>query len=527
MSSGVPRSSRWLNPDGALFAAVAILVAIYIARIGPYWNISPDSATYVGLARALVAGEPYARGSIQPPVTSLVYAVVLFFFPDGYTALNAATVLLICLALACAFALVRRHAGRTQAFVVVLLSLASVRFYAEGSQLLSEPSYMLFSMAALWLLDRPPSVDATDDARPLSRRDTMLAGTFMIVTVLTRAVGLALVLAVLVAEGWRVVRRRGSANVLLAGFAAAAVVAVVLWEMVGSRSSYAADWFRMFLLRDASPGDAGGLSLSSLFSRVGENRGALPAVGALLMNSWRSPSDWLNVLLPVGGTILFLAGLFQSLRRRVTVSAIYVLIYVGVVTAHSVVGGFIDQRYLVSVLPLLIHFSLEAARGLISWVSLRLPRFDAARATLVLGTVYVALYTAVAIEPIRQGVADAHSSPFGAYPIKRPSNFDLQRVAMWMAEHAGPDDTFASWQRDMIEVLAERRGYALSDKLVTPADSLTGWLEAQHIRFLVVDHRSGSRGDSLVAAVRRHPGAFQLVTALRNASLYEVRPRPD
>ena len=142
----------------------------------------------------------------------------------------------------------------------------------------------------------------------------------MIVTVLTRAVGLALVLAVLVAEGWRVVRRRRSANLLLAGFAAAAVVAVVLWEMVVSRSSYAADWFRMFLLRDASPGDAGGLSLSSLFARVGENLGALPAVGGLLMNSWRSPSDWLNVLLPVGGTILFLAGLVQSLRRRVTVS---------------------------------------------------------------------------------------------------------------------------------------------------------------------------------------------------------------
>jgi len=36
MNSGVQRSSRWLNLDGALFAAGAILVAIYIARIGPY-----------------------------------------------------------------------------------------------------------------------------------------------------------------------------------------------------------------------------------------------------------------------------------------------------------------------------------------------------------------------------------------------------------------------------------------------------------------------------------------------------------
>src|SRR5437870_4640091 len=68
--------------DRVLLAVIALLAVLYLASIGPYWNISPDSATYVGWAKALVAGVPFARGPVQPPVTSFIYAAVLTVFPD-------------------------------------------------------------------------------------------------------------------------------------------------------------------------------------------------------------------------------------------------------------------------------------------------------------------------------------------------------------------------------------------------------------------------------------------------------------
>jgi len=508
--------------DGFLGAAIAVLVALYVASVGPYWNISPDSATYVGWAKALVAGIPYERGPVQPPATSLIYTAILFVFPDGYTALNAATVLLILLSLAIVFALVKRSAGRTAALLVVLLSLASTRLYHESAQLLSEPAYMLFSMAALWFVDRPPdAARGVGNQPPSSRRDTVLAGLMMVVTVLTRLIGLALVLAVCIRELWCVVRRQRPANRVLLVFAAASLAAIVLWDLAGAKEPYAANWFRMFVLQDVWTSGSASLSPRGLVARAGEHLDQLLVAGRLLMNGWESRA-WPGWALPTTISLVCLGGLAATLRRRVSVTAIYVLLYVAVTVAHALGGGGDAGRILVPVLPLLIFFTVEGARGVTTWVSRSVWTPVPSRALIALASVCIALFVFIGIRAIRPGVREAHRSPFGAYPIKRPSNYDVQRVALMIRDRAGPGDTFASWQRDMIEVLAERRGYALSSGRVTPADSLIAWLARERIRYLVIDHRSGAIADSLTSAVRLNPTSFQLLSSHQGASLYEL-----
>jgi hypothetical protein len=509
-----------------LAAALASAVALYIAAVGPYWNISPDSTTYVGWAQALVAGEPYDRGPVQPPVTSMVYAAVLFFFPEGYTALNATTLILILTAAAAVFVWVKRQAGISEALLVVFLTLASTRLSRESTQLLSEPTFMVVSLTALLFVERTRATVAGDAGAVVlpTRRETVVAGTLLLLAVLTRVTGLALVMAVVVSEGWRVVRRQGRANRMLLAFAAVALSAVILWDLFGAMEPYAINWFRNFVLQDVWTTGSATLSPVGILDRTREHLAEVPYAGRLLMNEWEPRSAWLNVGLPAAGLAMCVGGMVASLRRRVSVAALYALIYLGVSIAHALGGGGDTGRILLPILPLLVFFAIEFHRGVAEQVSRRVPGRLPGDLSRFIAVAYVALYAFVGFRALRAGVSEAHSSPFGTYPIKRLSNLDHQRVAMWIRDNSRPDDRFASWQRDMIEVLADRRGLALSNGRVTPADSFVTWLDKAQVRYVIVDHRSGARADSLLSAILQHDGHFKVVTALPGASLYEFIP---
>ena len=112
----------------------------------------------------------------------------------------------------------------------------------------------------------------------------------------------------------------------------------------------------------------------------------------------------------------------------------------------------------------------------------------------------------------------------GEFLIKRPSNFDVQRMAMWMRDSAGPDDRFASGQRDMVVVLAARTGFALPLAQLTPVDSLVSWLARERIRWLLLDRTVLTSREAVEAAARARRERFRLVAQLRRASLYELLP---
>jgi hypothetical protein len=91
-------------------------------------------------------------------------------------------------------------------------------------------------MAALMLLDDPEQ--SARGFRP------WLAGILLIATVMTRAIGVALPLAVLIVQGVRWRRTRQKPDHIVIGFAIAALLSLVAWEIF-TGSGYAADWFRM------------------------------------------------------------------------------------------------------------------------------------------------------------------------------------------------------------------------------------------------------------------------------------------
>jgi len=343
-------------------------------------------------------------------------------------------------------------------------------------------------------------------------------------TALTRTIGIALPIAILLVEARALASRRRAANGVLIAFSLVALAAVVLWDLRASGRSYLGGWFRMFVVDDPwSPAPtAGDASAFGLVDRIRENGRSLLSTGMLLVDQFRPRGDILTLCLRAGGTAAFLVGLWLALRRGVSVLRLYVLLFVTVATLHMVVGGDGDLRFLIPVLPFLFAYAIDGARQLANWLARPLAGQASTVAIGVLASCYVIVFVGHGLVAAWRGVDEAHDSPFGTYPIKRPQNFDAQRVALWVRDHSRPDDRYASIQRDMYDVLTERRGHDLVPGRVTPAESFVTWLDRAHVRYVIVDRSRPGVRDSLMAIIHDHPDHFELVVQLDRASLYEV-----
>lgn len=503
-----------------------ILAGLYLASVGPYWSISPDSATYVTLGRSLATGHGWGAIPIQPPVTSLILAGVLYLFPDGFIALNAITPLLILASLAFAFALLRREGRQLQALLAVLLSLASVHVYHATTQILSEPAYMFLSIAALLTIETSAAKFGASGANVSGRREsrswTLLAGSLLVATVMTRTIGIALALAVLLVEAKSLVDKRRSPNLLLGSLGVLALIAVVLWDGY-TGWSYVTVLFRALFRNDPWLPDSGHLSLVGLVARVRDNLHMLPAAGALLIEQLSTRRPRLDFPLQVAGTLTLVWGLVVALRRRLSVTGLYVALYVAIAAVHMVAGGYDELRFLVPVAPFVFFYAIESARYLVGYIKSRETSGWPAKMLLAAGAGYVIAFTGLGIAHATAGVREAHQSPFGDYPIKRPSNYDAERLALWLKTHLGPNERYAAAQRDMFDVITERHGYDILPGQTTPRDAFIAWLRRERVRYVMADRTGLAVGDSLLAVTRDYPAVFRLVAELPGASIYEVR----
>ena len=75
----------------------------------------------------------------------------------------------------------------------------------------------------------------------------------------------------------------------------------------------------------------------------------------------------------------------------------------------------------------------------------------------VAGALYVALLAWQGWDAARWLARDQHQSPFGAYPIRRYHNYDVQRLAMRLGSLSRPEDAYAAINlgpRDSVAILS-------------------------------------------------------------------------
>lgn len=204
----------------ALPAVAGVIAVIAATAKGLY--VSPDAVFYVGTARSWLDGRgftpPPGLPPLEhfPPLFTMVLAAIARLGPDPLTAarvVNAAAFAGIVLLVA--FVVRSRTGSVPAALVASVLAAAAVDLLTYSASALSEPLFILLALAALVVLAR-----WLHEPRP-----ALLgwAGALVAAALLTRYVGIALVVAGVAALVWR--RRWVAAGV----FGVASVAPVAAW----------------------------------------------------------------------------------------------------------------------------------------------------------------------------------------------------------------------------------------------------------------------------------------------------------
>ncbi len=210
-------------------------MAAVVVATGKGLYVSPDSVFYVGTARSLLEGRgwtpPPGLPSVDhfPPVFTLALAGVGRLGPDPLDAARVVNVVACGAIIALVGFVLRRQTGSvTAALAGSVLALLAVDLLTFSAAALSEPLFVLLGLAGLVAL-----AAYLDSRRPAL---FAVATALVAAAVLTRYVGVALVVAGCAALVHRGARRRLHGAVDAAVFAGVVAVPVLGWMVWAGRA---------------------------------------------------------------------------------------------------------------------------------------------------------------------------------------------------------------------------------------------------------------------------------------------------
>ncbi len=215
---------------------------------------------------------------------------------------------------------------------------------------------------------------------------------------------------------------------------------------------------------------------------------------------------------------LAVAGWFRSVTRRIAPAGLFAFFYVGLILLWPSV--WTDRRLLLPVLPLVILYALDGARGLAEW------RF-AGRGTATAGAVAVALASAAVMStasliPSRiTCLADYRDGS----PCDPPEHASFYALARYAAEATPERAIIANRSPATFYLLSGRRGdlYRFSQD---PEVVLSG-LEELGADYVVVDRLSITTLAYLVPVIEAYPDRFEFVHVVGDPPtlLFRMLPR--
>ena len=491
-----------------MVGAVVALAMPWDALIGVFY----DDGLYAALARALAEGSGYrflhlpggAPGVHYPPGWPFLLSLLWRLHPDfpaNAALLRSANVVLAGLAalLAAGYLGPRLGIGRWGAAALVAAAFTAVPLVAVATVLFSEPLFLVLLVASCW---------AAEAARTAAGRRAggfaLVAGTLAGAAALTRSIGIAVVVGVLLSL---LVARRSR---LAALAALPAAVMLTPWQIWVAAHRSAVD--PLIAANYGTYGDfvgQGGLQLAPA-SLIGLVRPlaviALPPLGAV------------RSALAVPALLVLLAGLYH-LARRAPPLGLTLLAYLGVV----VLWPYGPDRFLWAALPLLAAAFTAGALGLCTaGADERSRRW--ARALVLVGAI-----------PVVSGFLwyQARALPAGAATAaQRGISTTLRPVLPWIRQAtdsaaviAGEDEALLwlyTGRRAVPNYLWRVRGRTAED---LGADSLMVWLRKTGATHLVLSGRGSEAAPAVDALIERHRGTLVLVQVWPEGPLAFALPR--
>ncbi len=450
---------------GRVFAALCIgalvgTAAMYLISLTNYLSVDGDDAVYITLAKALATGHGYMdiQGSTPrieaqyPFLFPLFLTPIVYFWGAGAAMLMQILVGVFALAsLIWSFFLFRQWLGSAPlALTATTAAGSSELFWQFSHKVLTEIPYLFFTVAACWFA----GIYAKEDS-PWTK-----AGAFAALAAaaafLTRTIGLSVCLAVPVflllatplpraREEWR----KRLEKVLVSGAILAAIGGA--WTL-RSRFAYSGqghNYIGQFLLKQAYVPEAGQVSSTELWSRMGENLGyyAVEFQRMLLGTGW----DGVHIMGAISPPLVFvtLVGFAYSLIARRTLAEPYLIFYVLIV----LVWPWKDVRFAVPVLPFLFYY-LAQAIGFVVDVSWR-SKPTASR--LLAAAIMIPLVARPAVTTLHTALSDRHpgyhyeTSLLGEWPAY-PDWRDYHAAAQWLKENAPAGSTIINRSPNLLYI---------------------------------------------------------------------------
>jgi len=383
----------------ALAVLVLALGLALLTAIRPVWTIDPDAGLYVGLGRALAAGQGYALDGLPhtkyPPGLPVVLAgLVRLGGAEAYGAFHAALAVALLAAVWLAFELVRRLGFPAPVALAVALAtgVSQTLFDLSIQYVRTEPLFLALSLAALLAVWRSQRHDA-------GWGWALLAAGLVMAAILTRLAGVALLVVPglgLLRRGARPTARARALLVLLAG-----VAVVVAWQVratgVARTHAGAADYGAEFLAaepRDLTKTvrlDMPPLDGPALARRVAGNLEVMARAMAVLLTN----VDRASARLPVGvlSLLLVLLGMgVLAFGRGCTAERQQAAAFVAATLVLYLLWPFNQQeRFYVPLLPLLVLAAGLGLRALLAVARAAWDRPTPRRALLLAGAALLVL----------------------------------------------------------------------------------------------------------------------------------------
>ncbi len=397
--------TRWL-----LLAGVVLLAAVVVrTTFNPAPHTGGDNAAYLTLAYSLLQDGRYAElfdpaaqaHTKYPPVFPALLALAMALGARTWAAFKVVAAVSTVAAVGAAWLWAERRLGALGATAVAAALALSWAVVYYSHWILSDPTFLAFTLVGLWALERADGGRAGDDADarsdggvdPAARRqgegspdatgdDGPLAPGWLALGVaaaglayFTRSAGLPLLVALL---AWLALRRRWKA--LAASTVALGLPALLWWLRARGVADAQGEYVAEFWLVDPYDPSLGRVGIGGLVGRAVAN-----AAGYLTAHVPRGilgPEGPAPALVGIALAALALTGWVLAVRRRVGPVELFFPLYAGLILLWPEVWS--GDRFALPLFPVLFVYAgaalLVGARRVGAWA----PRVAGAGALLVI-----------------------------------------------------------------------------------------------------------------------------------------------
>ena len=361
-----------------ILLAQSVIVALVFT---PLPHSGGDNAGYISLAHSLLDRGAYLEiwdpgdppHTKYPPVFPILLAMAILLGAKSWAALKMVPAFFTVMAVAFTFLWARDRRGLTLGLVVALLLGLSESVVYYSQWILSDPTFLALTMAALWALQKSlgpaetpevavtpevvktpqavetPEVAVTPEAAGMrGGKDVWLVVGMALVVVayFTRSAGLPLAAATLF---WLGIQKRWKA---LAGFAVAFGFPAFLWWLRGSGLG-GSEYTSEFWLVDPYQPHLGTIGPLELLDRL---TGNLVTYVTRIVPAGVA-GDGMSIIPPlgIGLGLVALVGWFRMLREKVGAAELFFPLYFGLILLWP--PAWSGDRFALPLLPLMFFYA--------------------------------------------------------------------------------------------------------------------------------------------------------------------------